>query len=140
MPRTSRQPYGWTSVGSSLTFFWLLALIFYLIKIELLLICRTFLLLIFFIDKIRTWYPTCKEYITCGDRCAFVFPDPLSLHCHNFCLRSLVLLGCINASIRRCETINLMHYRRGRERPKKSWNKVIRSDEIFRTYGGHSSR
>ena len=34
----------------------------------------------------------------------------------------------INAPVRRCETINLSHCRRGRGRLKLSWSKVIRSD------------
>ena len=37
----------------------------------------------------------------------------------------------VNAPIRRCEVINLMHCRRGRRRPKPSWNKVIRGDLNF---------
>jgi len=32
------------------------------------------------------------------------------------------------APIRRCEIINLPEYRRGREKPKKSWNELIRND------------
>jgi len=35
---------------------------------------------------------------------------------------------CVNAPVRRCEKINLSHYRRGRGRPKMSWNEVIMSD------------
>ena len=34
----------------------------------------------------------------------------------------------VNAPVRRCEKISLSHYRRGRGRPKMSWNEVIRSD------------
>jgi len=34
----------------------------------------------------------------------------------------------VNAPVRRCETISLSHIRRGRGRPKMSWNEVIRSD------------
>jgi len=34
----------------------------------------------------------------------------------------------VNAQVRRCEAIDLLHYRRGRGRPKSSWNVVIRSD------------
>jgi len=34
----------------------------------------------------------------------------------------------VNAPMRRCEAINLLQYRRGRGRPKTSWNVVIRSD------------
>jgi len=37
----------------------------------------------------------------------------------------------VNASVRRCEMINLLHCKRGRGRPKMSWNKVIRSDMVF---------
>ena len=33
--------------------------------------------------------------------------------------------------MRRCEAIDILHYRRGRGRPKKSWNEVIRSDMKF---------
>ena len=35
---------------------------------------------------------------------------------------------CVNAPVRRCEKINLLQYKRGRGRPKMSWNEVIRSD------------
>ena len=35
---------------------------------------------------------------------------------------------CANALVRRCEKISLSHYRRGRGRPKISWNEVIMSD------------
>ena len=35
---------------------------------------------------------------------------------------------CANAPVRRCEKISLSHYRRGRGRPKISWNEVIMSD------------
>jgi len=38
---------------------------------------------------------------------------------------------CINAPLRTCETINLMHYRRGRGQPKMNWNEVIRCDLKF---------
>jgi len=34
----------------------------------------------------------------------------------------------VNAPVRRCEEIKLMHCRRGRGRSKMSWNKVIRGD------------
>ena len=34
----------------------------------------------------------------------------------------------VDAPVRRCEAINLLHYRRGRGRPKTSWNAVIKSD------------
>ena len=34
----------------------------------------------------------------------------------------------VDAPVRRCEAIDLSHCRRGRERPKMSWNVVIRSD------------
>ena len=34
----------------------------------------------------------------------------------------------INAPVRRCETINLLHCRRGRGRLKLSWSEVITSD------------
>jgi len=34
----------------------------------------------------------------------------------------------VNAPVKRCETINLMHYRRGRRRPKMSWSEVTRGD------------
>jgi len=33
--------------------------------------------------------------------------------------------------MRRCETINLIHYRRGRGQLKTSWNEVIRGDLKF---------
>ena len=36
-------------------------------------------------------------------------------------------------SVRRCETIQCLDYRRNRGRPKKSWSKVIRHD--LRTLG-----
>jgi len=38
---------------------------------------------------------------------------------------------CVNAPVRRYEKISLSHYRRGRGRPKMSWNEVIRSDMKF---------
>jgi len=34
----------------------------------------------------------------------------------------------VDAPVRRCEAINLLHYKRGRGRSKMSWNEVIRSD------------
>jgi len=34
----------------------------------------------------------------------------------------------VNAPVRMCEVINLLHCRRGRGRPKKTCNKVIRSE------------
>ena len=37
----------------------------------------------------------------------------------------------INAPVKRCEAINLLHCRRGRARSNKSWNEVIRSDIKF---------
>ena len=37
----------------------------------------------------------------------------------------------VDAPVRRCKAINLLHYRRGRGRPKMSWNEVIRSDMNF---------
>ena len=37
----------------------------------------------------------------------------------------------VDALVRRCETINLLHCRRGRRRPKTSWNAVIGSDMKF---------
>ena len=37
----------------------------------------------------------------------------------------------VNAPVRRCDAINLLHCRRGRRRPKMSWNEVIRSDMKF---------
>jgi len=33
-----------------------------------------------------------------------------------------------SASVRTCEALDLLQYRRGRGRPKTSWNAVIRSD------------
>jgi len=33
-----------------------------------------------------------------------------------------------SAPVRRCEAIHLLHCRRGRGRPKMSWNEVVRSD------------
>ena len=33
-----------------------------------------------------------------------------------------------SAPVRRCEALDLLQYRRGRGRPKTSWNAVIRSD------------
>jgi len=37
----------------------------------------------------------------------------------------------VDAPVRRCEAINLLHYRRGRGHPKMSWNEVIRSNIKF---------
>ena len=37
----------------------------------------------------------------------------------------------VDAPVRRCEAINLLHYKRGRGRSKMSWNEVIRSDMKF---------
>jgi len=37
----------------------------------------------------------------------------------------------INAPVRRCETIDLLHCRRRRGRPTLSWSEVIRSDLKF---------
>jgi len=34
----------------------------------------------------------------------------------------------VNAQVRRCEALDLLHKRGGRGRPKTSWNTVIRSD------------
>ena len=34
----------------------------------------------------------------------------------------------VSASVRRCEAFDLLQYRRGRGRPKTSWNAVFRSD------------
>jgi len=34
----------------------------------------------------------------------------------------------VNVPVRKYEAINLLHCRRGRGRPKMSWNEVIRSD------------
>jgi len=34
----------------------------------------------------------------------------------------------VGAPVRRCEEINLQHFKRGRGQPKMSWNKVIRGD------------
>ena len=34
----------------------------------------------------------------------------------------------MSAPVRRCEALDLLQYRRGRGRPKASWNAVIRSD------------
>jgi len=34
----------------------------------------------------------------------------------------------VNAPVRKYEAINLLHCRRGRERPKMSWDEVIRRD------------
>jgi len=34
----------------------------------------------------------------------------------------------VSAPVRRCEAINLIHCRRGRGRPKMSWNEIIRGD------------
>jgi len=42
--------------------------------------------------------------------------------------RRCVKRRCVNAPVRKCEKISLSHYRRGRGRPKMSWNEVIRSD------------
>jgi len=38
---------------------------------------------------------------------------------------------CINAPVRRCETINFMHYKKWRGRPKTSWNEIFRGDLKF---------
>jgi len=38
---------------------------------------------------------------------------------------------CVNAPLRRCEAIDLLQYRRGRGRPKPSWNTVIQSDRKY---------
>jgi len=43
-------------------------------------------------------------------------------------LRWFVRRKSANAPGRRCEVINLLHCRRGRGRPNKSWSEVIRSD------------
>ena len=37
----------------------------------------------------------------------------------------------VDAPVRRCEAIDLSHYKRGRGRPKMSWNEVIRSNMKF---------
>ena len=37
----------------------------------------------------------------------------------------------VDAPVRRCDAIDLLHYRRRRGRPKMSWNEVIRSDMKF---------
>jgi len=37
----------------------------------------------------------------------------------------------VDTPVRRCEAIDLSHYRRRRGRPKMSWNEVIRSDIKF---------
>jgi len=37
----------------------------------------------------------------------------------------------VDATVRRCEAIDLSHYTRGRGRPKMSWNEVIRCDMKF---------
>jgi len=37
----------------------------------------------------------------------------------------------VNTPVRRYEAINLLDYRRGRGRPKMSWNELIRSDMKF---------
>ena len=37
----------------------------------------------------------------------------------------------INVPVRRCETINLMHYRRIRRRSKTNWNEIIKGDLKF---------
>ena len=34
----------------------------------------------------------------------------------------------VNVPVRRCEAINLLHCKRGRECPKMSWDEVIRKD------------
>jgi len=34
----------------------------------------------------------------------------------------------VSASVRRREAIHLLHYRRGRGRPKMRWNEVVKSD------------
>ena len=40
----------------------------------------------------------------------------------------------VEAPVRRCEKIDLRHYRRERGRPKTSWNKVIRGNLDFLAY------
>ena len=37
----------------------------------------------------------------------------------------------VSVPVRKCEAIHLLHCRRGRGRPKKSWNGVVRSDMKF---------
>ena len=37
----------------------------------------------------------------------------------------------VNAPVRKCETMDLRHCRRGRRRPKKNWNEVIKGDLNF---------
>ena len=41
----------------------------------------------------------------------------------------------VDAPVRRCEAINLLHYRKGRGRSKMSWNEVIRSNMKFMGHG-----
>jgi len=37
----------------------------------------------------------------------------------------------VSSPMRKCEAIHLLHCRRGRGRPKMSWNGVVRSDMKF---------
>ena len=44
----------------------------------------------------------------------------------------------INASVRRCEMIDIPDCKRGRGRPKKNWNEVSREDKRICAYRRHS--